>query len=86
MDIIAAAALIAVGIVAAAVVYAIVNGRLHGARHGDSDVAVGRHDDAAEPGAPDRAAALARREETLATARVRARARTRGAGRRPARS
>jgi ribonuclease Y len=66
MDIIAAAALIAVGIVAAAVVYVIVIGRLHGPQAA-----------AAAPAAPvpapagpdltDRAAALARREDALAS-------------------
>jgi ribonucrease Y len=61
MDIIAAAALIAVGIVAAAVVY----GRLHGVRHvtTTSPVAATVSLDAE---LPERAAALARREEALA--------------------
>jgi ribonuclease Y len=71
MDIIAAAALIAVGIVAAAIVYATVNGRLHGPR-----VATAPSSSAgtipAQPAEPDqaaaveRAAALDRREEAVA--------------------
>jgi ribonuclease Y len=65
MDIIAAAALIAVGIVLAAIVFAVVNGRLHGVRpaaagHG------GQQPAAIDPQLPERTAAVARREETLA--------------------
>jgi ribonuclease Y len=65
MDIIAAAALIAVGIVAAAVVYATVTGRLHGARPATApSPSVGTTP--AQSAEPERAAALARREEALA--------------------
>jgi ribonucrease Y len=66
MDIIAAAALIAVGIVAAAVVYAIVNGRLHGGRHGTA-ASSATPAKPLEPELADRAAALARREDALAS-------------------
>jgi ribonucrease Y len=61
MDIIAAAALIAVGIVAAAVVY----GRLHGGRP-ETKTSRAVDTTAVESELADRAAALARREETLA--------------------
>jgi ribonucrease Y len=61
MDIIAAAALIAVGIVAAAVVY----GRLHGARPATTTSLVPTTT-ALDAELPERAAALARREEALA--------------------
>jgi ribonucrease Y len=61
MDIIAAAALIAVGIVAAAVVY----GRLHGARPATTTSLVATTT-ALDAELPERAAALARREEALA--------------------
>jgi ribonucrease Y len=65
MDIIAAAALIAVGIVAAAVLYATVNGRLHGAR---AATATSTPPDTtpAQSVTPEQTAALARREEDLA--------------------
>jgi ribonucrease Y len=66
MDIIAAAALIAVGIVAAAVVYAIVNRRLHGPSSGAA-ASPAPAPAAAEPDLTDRAAALARREDALAS-------------------
>jgi ribonucrease Y len=66
MDIIAAAALIAVGIVAAAVVYAIVNGRLHGPR-ASAAAPPAPAPGPAEPELNDRAAALARREDALAS-------------------
>jgi ribonuclease Y len=66
MDIIAAAALIAVGIVAAAVVYAIVNGRLHAPRAATAAPAAPVKAPA-EPELTDRAAALARREDALAS-------------------
>ena len=80
MDIIAAAALIAVGIVAAAVVYATVNGRMHGARPatatsppvGTTPEQAGRLERFERLGrlgrseASERAAALARREAELA--------------------
>jgi ribonuclease Y len=71
MDIIAAAALIAVGIVAAAVVYATVNGRLHGPRAATAPSS-SAGTIPAQPAEPDqaaaveRAAALDRREEALA--------------------
>ncbi len=61
MDIIAAAALIAVGIVAAAVVY----GRLHGARPAIT-TSLAATTTALDAELPERAAALARREEALA--------------------
>jgi ribonucrease Y len=61
MDIIAAAALIAVGIVAAAVAYA----RLHGAPTGAA-MSSSTTTAAVDAELPERAAALARREETLA--------------------
>jgi ribonucrease Y len=64
MDIIAAAALIAVGIVAAALVYAKLNGRSHGGRPATS-TSPSAGTAPAEPQAADRTAALARREETL---------------------
>jgi len=65
MDIIAASALIAIGIVAAAVVYALVNGRLHAPRSAATrspSAAVAMDTDQAA-----RAEALARREASLAT-------------------
>jgi len=65
MDIIAAAALIAVGIVAAALVYARMNGRPHAARPASS-TSPSAGTTPTEPLAPDRAEALARREEALA--------------------
>jgi ribonuclease Y len=65
MDIIAAAALIAVGIVAAAVVYAIVNGRPHGARPATA-TSPSAGTTPAKPADGERAAALARREQDLA--------------------
>ena len=65
MDIIAAAALIAVGLVAAAVVYAIVNGRLHGGRPATA-TSPAADTTAAEAELAERAAALARREQALA--------------------
>jgi ribonucrease Y len=71
MNIIAAAALIAVGIVAAAVVYATVIGRLHGARAATAPSS-SAGTIPAQPAEPDpaaareRAAALDRREEALA--------------------
>jgi ribonuclease Y len=65
MDIIAAAALIAVGIVLAAVVFALVNGRLHGGRPSVASPQALRAA-ALDAELPERTAALARREDALA--------------------
>ncbi|MGN6169049.1 MAG: ribonuclease Y [Solirubrobacteraceae bacterium] len=65
MDIIGAAALIAVGIVAAAVVYAVVSGRMEHARSGATRPEAKRPE-TTNTDLAERTAALARREDTLA--------------------
>ncbi len=66
MDIIAAAALIAIGIVLAAVVYALVNGRLHGPQPPGATARYRRRDNETSD-ISQRAEDLARREASLAT-------------------
>jgi ribonuclease Y len=65
MDIVGAAALIAVGLVLAAAIYALV-GRLNGGRRSDAQDEHAARVSALEAELPERSAALARREEALA--------------------
>jgi ribonuclease Y len=65
MDIIGAAALIAVGFVLAAVAYAVVSGRMHGSRPATAGAQLVTTP-ALDADLPERSAALARREDTLA--------------------
>jgi ribonuclease Y len=69
MDIIAAAALIAIGIVAAAAVYALASKRLHAATAPTSG-APPEHDNPGRDDLNERAASLARREETVRTKEI----------------
>jgi ribonuclease Y len=65
MDIIGAAALIAVGFVFAAIAYAVVSGRMHGSRPATAGAQLVTTP-ALDAELPERSAALARREDTLA--------------------
>src|SRR5689334_9257772 len=65
MNIIGAAALIAVGIVAAAVIYAVVSGRMEHAKAG-APRPEGKRPEATNSDLAERTAAVARREDTLA--------------------